>query len=494
MSDLFIGIDIGTQGTKGVLCNCDGTVLFESFCSSKLIRPDELSVYENAEDILSASVFVIKEITSYLGENSKRIKAIGIDAQMAGIMGIDKDYKPVIPLDSWLDTRCNIYTELLEKEAGCEAIKKSGGQFIHAHASKILWWKNEQPQVYEKIAKFIQPNAYVAGTLCKLSAEQAFMDYTFLHFNLFSDNENCTFNEEMLSFFQVARKKMPNIVSPETVVGTVCSEWCNQLQLPENVQMIAGCGDTAASSLGAGVTQKGIAYDVAGTASVFACCVDRFMPDVSHRTLLFSRSVKKDLYLPLSYITGGGLCLEWLSKITNTSLKELDKKTDVAFCEDTPLFLPHFSGRTFPLDNTVSGSFVNLKHHTTKYDLHKAIMESIAFEYKNYFDILCHKGCIDHNTTVIGVGGGAKSKIFSQIKANVLGLRYSIPSKVDSAPVAVALLSACAIGYNNKTINEIFYPEISDSLVYVPDLKDAENYSKKTLKYKKLLDNYHNCV
>lgn len=487
---LFLGIDIGTQGTKAVACDTNGSVIKEAFCDSVLIRPDSNTVYEKSEDILNASFSVIKSITSELGERSKNIRAIGIDAQMAGVMGVDKDYKAVIPLDSWLDTRCSKYTEVIKKEAGQTALEKSGGQFIHAHASKILWWKNECPEKYNEIHKFIQPNAYVSGILCDIPADEAFMDYTFLHFNLFSDNQNCKFNDQLLDYFGVDPEKMPKIVSPQQVVGTVSQKYTDMLGLPENVKMIAGCGDTAASSLGAGITHTGLAYDVAGTASVFACCTDKFVPDVVHNTLLFSRSVFEDLYLPLSYISGGGLCLTWLSEITGKSLKMLDSLVAEKIKDEVPMFIPHFSGRTFPLDDKVTGAFIGLKHQTSVADLHQAVMEAISYEYKIYCDILCSTGCMEPTTTIIGVGGGAKSKVFSQIKSDVLGLDYAVPKKVDSAPVAVALLAAHATGYITEELRDIFKPDLHSSTVFNPNTNRNKLYRDKVDNYQRLLVNY----
>lgn len=487
---LFIGIDIGTQGTKAVLCDRNGGVIGEAFSPSVLYRPDEDTVYENPENIFSSVITVISELTARAGANSRRICAIGMDAQMAGIMGIDRDFKVSIPLDSWLDGRCAEYTEFLKTEAGDEALESSGGQYIHAHAPKILWWKHKQPQAYENTAKFIEPNCYVAGRLCGLSADDAFMDYTFLHFNVFSDNRNCRFRQDLLSHFGVSAEKMPRILPPETVIGTVTAQFAAQCGLPEGVQVIAGCGDTAASSLGAGITQPGLAYDVAGTASVFACCTDSFIPDTAHKTLLFSRSVCKNLFLPLSYINGGGLCLKWFSDITGRSLQELDAQAAQKDEKSAPIFIPHLSGRTFPLDNRVSGAFLGFNQRTDAGELYKAILEAIAFEYKNDYDILRRTGCVNVRPTVIGVGGGAKSAVFSQIKADVLGLPYVTPQKTDSAPVAMALLAAHAVGLADGELTDIFQPQTDTGTVYRPDDGAHRRYQEKAEKYLRLLEHY----
>lgn len=491
---LFIGIDIGTQGTKAVLCDVSGQVTGSAFCPSKLIRPDAVTVYERPEDIFSSVLKVIRELTSRAGDESRKIRAIGMDSQMAGIMGIKKDFSAATPYDSWLDLRCSKYTELLEKEAGKDAIKSSGGQIIHAHAPKILWWKNEHPEDYREVEKFVQPNGYVAGRLCGLSSEEAFMDYTFLHFNNFSDNKNCAFHDSMLKHFGVEKRKLPQIVSPETMVGEMLPEYASECGLPKGVRVIAGCGDTAASSLGAGITRPGLAYDVAGTASVFACCTDRFAPDTEHRTIMFSRSVCEGLFLPLAYISGGGLCLEWYSALTGRPLEELNRMVDPAAAAETPVFLPHFSGRTCPLDNRVSGAFLKLNSRMQTGELYRAILEAIAFEYKSYWNIMQKNNCADSNAVVRGVGGGAKSAVFSQIKSDVLGLRYTVPQKVDSAPVAMALLSAHAIGARTETLQEIFEPGDEKEKVYRPNERLKDCYENRFVEYIQLLDGYGNYV
>ncbi len=487
---LFVGIDIGTQGTKGVLCDSFGHVLQEAFCPSKLYRPDSLTVYEDPEDIFSSVCQVLRRLTSWAGEQSLRIRGLGMDSQMAGIMGIKEDFAAATPLDSWLDTRCAPYTELLRKEAGDLAIQKSGGQIIHAHASKILWWKGERQDAYRQIRKFVQPNGYVAGRLCGLKAEEAFMDYTFLHFNNFTENETCGYNEDMLRHFQVAEDKMPAIVSPEKVVGTIAPEYARQCGLPAGVEVIAGCGDTAASSLGAGITEPGQALDVAGTASVFSCCTDRFAPDTSHKTILFARSVCEGLYLPLAYISGGGLCLEWYAALTGCSLKKLDELIRPEEKADTPVFLPHFTGRTCPLDNRVSGAFLQLEQKMGRMELYRSILESISFEYRSYLEILRSNDCLRGTISVKGVGGGAKSPVFSQIKSDVLGLCYRVPGKVDSAPTAMALLAAHALGERRESLTELFRTDGADERVYWPKEGLRDHYEVQYERYVRFLEGY----
>ena len=152
---------------------------------------------------------------------------------------------------------------------------------------------------------------YAAGKLCGLKAENAWIDYTHLHFSGFADSQKKQWEEGLLAEFGIEKGKMPEIVSPWKVVGTLTEQAAKACGLTPQTRVVAGCGDSAASALGAGIVEKDMIYDVAGTASVFSCSTDRFTPDMESKTLLFSRSVIDGLYTPLAYIGGGGLCLKW---------------------------------------------------------------------------------------------------------------------------------------------------------------------------------------
>lgn len=489
-SPLFIGIDIGTQGTKAVLCDDSGKLYADAFCPSQLLHGRDNSIYQSPEDIYSSVITVITALTQRIGPDADRITALAIDSQMAGIMGVDESYDPVTPYDSWLDGRCGKYAEQIKAEAEEDAVTTSGGQVINSHAAKILWWKNEEPQAYHKIKSFVQPNSYAAAKLCGLTARQAFTDYTFLHFNNFSDILSCGYNLPLLKYFGVDKDKLPSVLSPDAIIGEVSREAAGICGLPSGVKVIAGCGDTAASSLGAGINRKGLAYDVAGTASVFACCTDIYAPDISHKTLMFARSVCRDLFTPLAYIGGGGMCLEWFSRLCKQSLPELDRQAEAV---STPIyFVPHFSGRALPYDQSLSGAFFGISADTGDAELHRAIMEGIAFEYKGYLDILRRSGCLAEDTRIVGVGGGAKSSVFSQIKADVLMLPYFAPESVNSAPVACALLAGHAAGYISRPLEELFTVNMEGHRAYLPDSAKAEGYRIKCEKYFSALDHYKN--
>lgn len=489
----FVGIDIGTQSISTSMCDEKGLLISEFSIPSNLVIENETTAYEDAELIFDNVLLSVKKVIENSNIDSRQIKAIGVDSQMAGIMAIDEDYNPVGPYDSWIDTRCSKYTKQIESILGRRGLRNSGSQYMHSHISKILWRKHERPEEYQKIAKFIQISAFVSGRLCGLKGNNAYTDYTYIHFNVCSKTKEMVYDNELLEMLDIDVNKLPRIIKPTDVIGNVCEKYQNILGL-ENVSVIAGCGDTASSSLSAGIVKENIAYDVAGTASVFACGSNIFKPDVKNRTLLYSRSVVDKLYLPLAYITGGGLCIKWFSNVAGKTYEELNKLAkQVKNSESNSLiFVPHFFGRSFPNNDNLTGAFYGLTSSTTIGEMYLAILESIAFEYRRYYDILKNSHSVENLSKIYGVGGGTKSSIFCQTKANILESKYYALENCNSTSLAIAKLAGKGSGYIKKNFNELFKINENECAYYEPYVDKYEKYREKFEYYKRVINALEN--
>ena len=161
MEDYLIGVDIGTAGTKAGLFNKDGVLLASAYEESTLFYPKPGWVEQEPEDFYNSAVKTIRQVIEKTGIKPNEVAAIAVDGQMSGIGMIDKDWNPVARYDSWLDTRCEPYIRLMQRKAGKEVLKKTGCPPTYAHGPKILWWKEECPEVFKKVAKFIVPGCYV---------------------------------------------------------------------------------------------------------------------------------------------------------------------------------------------------------------------------------------------------------------------------------------------------------------------------------------------
>jgi xylulokinase len=451
MTAYLIGIDIGTQGTKGQLFDTELNALATAFEASRLIQPEPGTTWQEADDIYGSVIRVIKSLAEQSGCKGVDVAAIGIDAQMAGIMGIDKDGEASTYYDSWLDTRCKEYVKLVKERAEERFIALTGSPVSFTHGPKMLWWKHEHPDAFKKTAAFVLPNAYVAGKICGLSGDTSYFDYTHLQYSGFADNKNKIWSDELIETFDMAKEKLARIVSPFEIIGKTTAAFAAQTGLSAGIPVAAGAGDTAASALGAGLFENDEILDVAGTASVLCCAVDSFSPDIKHKTMIMMRSPEEGRFFPLTYINGGGLTIRWF-RDNFTGKPPLSYDEIEEECAALPpgsggiTFIPHFAGRVFPTNPDLKGSFTGLDLSHGKAHLFRAIMEGISCEYAYYLSVLKDLYPESSFKRMIAIGGGASSELFVQIKADVLGVEAIRTEVGDTALVGSAAIAGHGAG------------------------------------------------
>lgn len=449
--DFIIAVDIGTQGTKAILYDTDMAEVCTAFVPSNLISPQPGTIWQEAADLYDSVLAVLRSLAEGSGVSAQRVRCIGIDSQMAGIMGIGEDGEAVTCYDSWLDTRCETYMRQMREKAGKRVTEITGGPVTYTHGPKILWWKHERPDIYEKIKKFVLPHAYVVGKLVGLGAEQAYFDYTCIQYSGFGDNQNLCWSKELTELFDIEEQKLPRIVSPFEVVGALSAEAAEATGLPCGIPLVAGAGDTAASVFGSGMFESGMLLDCAGTASVLCSVVDRFVPDSRYETLTMMRSPVEGYWFPMAYINGGGLCLRWFrDELTGNppaSYEELESKAELLPPgSEGVLFVPHFAGRVLPNNPNVKGSFIGLDWTHTRAHLFRAVMEGIGYEYAYYLSVLKQLYPGERFDRLYAIGGGSRSELFLQIKADILGAEVTSFQTGDTALVGSAVIAGVGCG------------------------------------------------
>ncbi|MDR3050200.1 MAG: hypothetical protein LBU67_00580 [Oscillospiraceae bacterium] len=437
MKPTILAMDIGTQGTKTAVFDADMNLLATAFEASRLIQPSPGAVWQEAEDLYGAAVRTIRGALAQPGIDPAAVAAIGVDSQMAGIMGVDEAGQAVTYYDSWLDARCAPYMKRMRERAGGRVTAITGGPVTYTHGPKILWWKHEHPDVYRRIAKFVLPHGYVVGRMAGLRGDEAYFDYTCLQYSGFGDNLRKAWSQELLDTFDVPREKFARVVSPFEVVGRVTPAFAKETGLPDGIPIVAGGGDTACSIFGSGLFEADLLFDIAGTASVMCSVVDSFVPDTAFETMTMMRSPVDGYWFPLAYINGGGLCLKWLrDQVTHSSYEALSAPcADIPPGSDGLMFVPHFAGRVLPNNPDVKGSYMGLNWKHTDAHLFKAAMEGVAYEYHYYLSVMRRLYPHSNFDTLRAAGGGATSSLFNQIKADVLGVRV-VPFVMSEAGLA----------------------------------------------------------
>jgi xylulokinase len=451
MSDYLISVDIGTQGTKAALFDREISMIDSAFVPSTLHSPKPGVVWQEPDEMLAECCLALNTLMQKTGADPLRVAGIGLDGQMAGIMGIDDDGQASTPYDSWLDMRCGPQMKRMNDRAGKRIIQLSGGPATYVHGPKILWWKENHPEAFRNTAKFVLPHTFIAGRLCGLDAEASYFDYTHLHFSCLADTANKRWSEELLDTFDIDKAKMARIISPFEVIGRLGQAMAERCGLAAGIPLVAGCGDTAASTFGTGMFQSGMLLDCAGTASVLCSVVDSYIPDVRYETLAMMRSPVDGLFLPLAYVNGGGMCIRWfrnqLTGNPHSSYEELQLEAEVLPPGSEGLmFIPHFSGRVLPNNPNLKGAYLGLDFKHTRGHMYRAVLEAIAYEYAYYLSVL--KGLYPHEAfdRMLIVGGGAESPLFNQIKADVLDVHAATLQTGETALIGSAVIAGVGVG------------------------------------------------
>lgn len=433
----LVGVDLGTSGTKAAIYKTDGILVVEASREVPIYYPRPGVVEQENDDFYQTAAATVRECIQESGIDPRQVAAIAFDSQMAGIGTVDENFNPATRFDSWLDMRCQPYIEYIDKYFGDLVTRLTGCPPTCDHGPKILWWKQEQPEAYQRITKFVTPAGYVAGKMAGLKGENAFIDYTFIHFTGLSDAQEGQWSDLLCHELGVDQDKLPRIVDPWQAVGEVTQAAAEDFGLAPGTIIAAGCGDTAANALGGGIVRAGMVFDVAGTAAVLAGCTDRFVADMNNRALLTMRSVIPGLWNPLAYIAGGGIALRWFRDHFYHSFKgKTQERKDDLYSEmiaqaasvppgaDGLFFSPHLGGRICPATPEMRGAWIGFSWSHRQEHFSRAILESIAFEYAYYLGILRDLIPDINLYEARVIGGGARSPVWNQIKADVLGVPY----------------------------------------------------------------------
>ncbi|WP_374689339.1 FGGY-family carbohydrate kinase [Promineifilum sp.] len=458
----LIGVDLGTSSTKAALYRPDGTLVAEAAADVPLYYPSPGVVEQENDDFYRTAAETVGRCVRQSGVDPRHVAAIAFDSQMAGIGAIDEKYEPAIRFDSWLDMRCQPYIAYLNEHHAELITQLTGCAPTCDHGPKILWWQNERPDDYGRVAKFVTPSACVAGKMAGLPADRAFMDYTFIHFSGLADNRAGAWSAAICDTLGVPMDVLPEIVEPWRVIGEVNEAAARDFALAPGTPIAAGCGDTAANALGAGIVRPGQVFDVAGTASVLAGCTDRFVADTRHRALLTMRSVIPGLWNPLAYIAGGGQALRWFKDqfFDNDGSRSADsgRRSDdmyeqmIAEAAGVPpgaeglFFSPHLGGRICPATPEMRGAWLGFSWSHTRSHFFRAVLESIAYEYAYYLRILREYIPNLELTEARAVGGGARSDAWNGIKADVLGMPYQRLGRSEFGTWGSAMIAGKAAG------------------------------------------------
>lgn len=431
-----IGADIGTSGTKAVLYDQKLNLICEASKDYPLYQPHNGWAMQNPKDWAEAVFTTIKQISK--DNQDKDILGIGLSGQMHGLVLLDTDNNPLMDSIIWCDTRA-------DKE--CNEILNTMPDYpkytlnppiVGFTLPKLLWVKNNLPDIYSKINKILLPKDYV--NFC-LTGEYS-TDVTDASGTGYFDVAKRCWSKEVLNAFGIKEEWLPKVFESQEVVGTLTQKVCKELELKQNVVVVAGAGDQAAAGLGNEILFNGDYSISLGSSGVVFTATNTPTQDKLGRVHTFCHAVPNMWHI-MGVTQGAGLSVKWFKDnfAKDVSYKSLDKSAEnLPIGSNGLIFLPYLMGERTPhLDSTIRGAFIGLSAKNNLFDMYKSVIEGVNFSLRDCAEIMKNMGIIPRK--IIVGGGGAKSEIWLNMLADILGENLCKCANSESGTKGVATLA-----------------------------------------------------
>ena len=443
--DVLVGLDAGTSTTRAIAFTPDGKPIAEGAAAVTLVHPEPGWVEQPADVLFESACEALHGIARQVDPG--RIAAIGITGQMGGLVLVDEDGQAVSPHLSWLDGRAAAEIERVMATESRRLLQLGG--LPPYLAPKAAWWRSERPALFEQAHRMVMPAGYIALRLADSDAGGAVVDRSSSGFVGLFDVPNAEASPALCELWEVPESLAPRIVPAGEVVGRLSLPVARGTGLPEGVALVAAPGDGPAGWLGAGAVDPGITVDTAGTSDHIGICGTFYAPDTEGQVLICLPSAIDGRWHLQGYTSGTGLTHRWY-------LETFPLPGGIAEAERLAALLPpgsenliciaHFGGRTCPYDPAVSGVWLGLTWRHRNEHLYRALLESVAYEYACYVRAARRLDPAYTPSEVRVIGGGASSRLWTQIKADVLGVPFALMEETNYTCWGAALAAGAGIG------------------------------------------------
>ena len=476
---LYIGVDLGTSAVKLLLMTADGKI--ENIVSKEypLEFPHPGWSQQKPEDWWDAVMTGLKELTK--DADKSQIAGISFGGQMHGLVVLDKDDKVLRPAILWNDGRTVKETEYLNNVIGKDKLSQYTANIAFAGftAPKILWMKENEPELFAKIDKIMLPKDYIAyklsGVFCTDVSDASGM--------LLFDVKNKCWSKEMMDICSVKESQLAKIFESYEVVGNIKEDVAKELSFPSTVKIIAGAGDNAAAAIGTGTVGDGRCNISLGTSGTIFISSKDFCVDANNALHAFAHS--DGHYHLMGCMLSAASCNKWwMEDIIGTEDFAGEQKNITKLGENNVFFLPYLMGERSPHNNPdARAMFIGMSMDTTRADMTQAVLEGVAFGIRDSFEVAKSLGIKIEKTKICG--GGAKSPLWKKIMANVLGITVEVIESEEGPGYGGAILAAVGCGEYASV------EEAADKLVKVvgtvePEAELTAKYEEKYQQFKKI--------
>ena len=418
---MYIGLDLGTSGLKGILIDDSQTILAEATAPLTVQRP-----HEGWSEQISADWIVACE--SVLGQLSAKglgaVRGIGISGHMHGATLIDAADNVLRPCILWNDTRS--FAEAAALDANPIFRRLTGNiVFPGFTAPKLDWVRKHEPEIWAKVAKVLLPKDYLRLWLTgEHVAEMSDAAGT-----AWLDTGKRDWSEALLAATGLTRAQMPRLVEGSDPSGTVRADLASRFGLAGGVIVAGGAGDNAAAGIGVGVVKAGQAFVSLGTSGVLFAANDGYQPDPDTAVHTFCHALPGTWH-QMGVILAATDALNWYAGLVGKSAAALTGELGPLQAPGKTLFLPYLGGERTPLnDAAIRGAFLGLEHTTDRMAGTRAVLEGVTFAFRDSRDALAATGTTLEQ--VLAVGGGSRSDYWLKAIATALNVPLLLPAAGD---------------------------------------------------------------
>lgn len=418
---MYIGLDLGTSGLKGVLIDEAQQVLAEATAPLTVSRPAEGWSEQAPEDWIAAAEAVLGRLAE---RGLGAVKAIGLSGHMHGATLLDSADRVLRPCILWNDTRSHAEAAALDADPQFRAIT-GNIVFPGFTAPKLVWLQRHEPEVFARVARVLLPKDYLR---LWLTGEHA-SDLSDAAGTSWLDTGARDWSEALLAATGLSRAQMPRLVEGSEVSGRLRPALAARFGIGAGrgagVVVAGGGGDNAASGIGVGVVRAGQAFLSLGTSGVLFAANDGYAPDPATAVHTFCHALPGTWH-QMGVILAASDALNWFARLAGASAAELTGALGPLQAPGKTRFLPYLGGERTPLnDAAIRGAFVGLEHATDRAAATRAVLEGVAFAFRDSREALAATGT--RIESLLAVGGGSRSDYWLAAIATALDTPLSVP-------------------------------------------------------------------
>ncbi len=450
-----IGVDCGTSGTKTVLFDESGKVIASKTIEYPMYQPKNGYAEQDPADWSNAMINTIKAVMTQSGVSKDDVKGVGISGQMHGLVMLDKDGNVLRKSIIWCDQRTAKEVEEMNEKLGEKKLIEitANPALTGWTAAKILWVKNNEPEIYEKCAHILLPKDYLRFILTGEFATEVSDASGMQLLNV----PNRCWSDEVLSALEIDKSLLGKVYESCEVTGEVTAEMAELTGLKAGTIVVGGAGDNAAAAVGTGVVEDGKAFTTIGTSGVVFAHTSSISIDPKGRVHTCCAAVPNSWHV-MGVTQGAGLSLKWFRDNFCNAEKEtaslmgvdeyylMDKEAEtVPVGANRLLYLPYLMGERTPhLDPDARGVFFGLSAMHTKKDMLRAVLEGVSYSLRDCVEVFREMNI--NVSDMMACGGGGTSPLWRSMLADLYNCPVKTVASKEGPALGVALLATVGAG------------------------------------------------